>query len=168
MNGTINTTNDINPWNFSNWGIRPPKTADAPSAGYNYGSPAGNLPYSPDFSAIPANPNTPSGSFFGDGSAQNPGMLIPGLQAFNGLANAFTGYKSLKLAEDQFGLNKDQYNRDLANQTQVFNTQLQELQAQRMRQNGTYNTATPEGAAAFERDLQTYVTNNRVNGSPIG
>ena len=105
--------------------------------------------------------------FWGNGTPQNPGMVIPGLQAFSGLANAYLGYKNLGLSEDQFALGKDQYNRDLANQAQVYNTQLSNGYSQGLRQSGQYDTSTPEGAKAFEEALAAYVNNNRVDGSAI-
>jgi methyl-accepting chemotaxis protein len=46
---------------------------------------------------------------------------LKGLEALAGLMNAFTGYKSYKLAKDQFGFTKAAFNRNLANQAKIIN-----------------------------------------------
>ena len=102
-------------------------------------------------------------SLFGDGTAANPGYLIPGLQALGGITNAYTGYKSLGLAKDQFNRGKQEYNRDLANQTQTYNTQLENAHRANLAYQGI-DPNSPEFAAA----LKTYVDQNSVNGAPIG
>lgn len=108
-------------------------------------------------------PQAPSGnSFFGDGSAGNPGTLIPGLQALGGAVSAYTGYKSLNLAKDQFARGKQEYNRDLSNQSQVFNTGLENAQRANLQFQGI-DPNSPEFAAA----LKTFVDQNSVNGAPI-
>ena len=72
----------------------------------------------------PTMTNSQGGStgWFGQGGYLDMGSQ--GLAALSGLANAYTGYKGLKLAEDQFAAEKGFANRNLANQAQQYNTGL--------------------------------------------
>ena len=61
-----------------------------------------------------------------DGGAPGAGLGalqtgLQGVQALSGLASAYTGYKGLGLAEDQFEFQKDLANTNLANQASLVN-----------------------------------------------
>ena len=101
------------------------------------------------------------------GGEGQQGYLIPGLQTLSGLANAYTGYKALGLAEDQFNFAKNQSNRDFTSQAQTYNTELEDRQRARLSQTGGYDTSTPAGKQAFERDLAAYVQANSIDPQTI-
>lgn len=101
------------------------------------------------------------------GGSGETGYLIPGLKTLGGLTSAYTGYKTLGLAEDQFDFAKAQSNRDFGSQAQAYNTELRDRQISRLNQSGQYDTSTPEGQAKFETDLQAYVSANAIDPSVI-
>lgn len=93
--------------------------------------------------------------------------VIPGLDTLSGLTQAYTGYKALQLSEDQFDLSRDQYNRNMGNQAQVFNMNLYNSHKQGLGDQGLYDTTTPEGRAAFQKDLDSFVAKHSVDGSAL-
>jgi len=61
----------------------------------------------------------------GAGGGFGLGDALGVAQGLGALGSAYTAYKGLGLAEDQFGFEKALANRNLANQGQLINTQLQ-------------------------------------------
>lgn len=110
------------------------------------------------------NINTFGGNdILGDIGQDSPSMLIPGLQALSGAANAYTGYKMLGLGEDQFERSKQEYNRELANQGMAYNTQLEAGARGGMGDSGNYAN-DPQG---FETALSAYVADRSVDTTAI-
>lgn len=109
-----------------------------------------------------------SNFLFGSGAEGDKGFLIPGLQTLSGLTGAYTGYKALGLAEDQFDFAKGQSNRDFQNQAKVYNTNLEAQQRALLSgQTERYDTSTPEGRAQFEADLAAYVKQNTIDPNQV-
>ena len=72
-----------------------------------------------DTSATITNPNG-GGGLFGL-NAGTLGAIGAGLQGLSGLASAYTGFKALQQAQDQFDFQKKLANRNIANQAKVIN-----------------------------------------------
>lgn len=85
-----------------------------------------------------------------------------GVQGLAGLANAYMANKNLKLAKDMFGFEKATTNRNLANQAQLVNNQIQNAGEVGMSLAG--NTMDPNARAARQAQLDTM----KVSGTPIG
>ena len=70
-----------------------------------------------------SSPNNASGTSIGDKGFKLEDLesLFKGASALSGLANAFTAYKNYGLANKQFDFEKQAYNTNLANQTQMIN-----------------------------------------------
>lgn len=85
-----------------------------------------------------------------------------GLQALSGLANGYMASKNLKLAKDMFGFEKAATNRNIANQAQLVNNQIQNSGEVGMSLAG--NTMDPNARAARQAQLDTM----KVSGSPVG
>jgi len=83
-----------------------------------------------------------------------------------GALQAYTGYKGLGLAEDQFGFAKDSFNVNLANQAKLINTELEARQRARLETGGQYGR-DESGQAALQSDLQAYLKPRQVSGAPI-
>ena len=79
--------------------------------------------------------------------------------ALSGLAGAYTGWKALKLGEEQFAWQKAATNRDLENQGLAYNTALMDRAAIGARLGGKNETDTAAILAAAEK--------NKVNTRPI-
>ena len=90
------------------------------------------------------------------------GGIAQGIQAGAGLANAYLGYKNYGLAKDQFKFAKAAANRDIANQAQLINNEIQNAGEVGMSLAG--NTMSPEQRAARQQQLNAM----RVSGAPIG
>ena len=67
-----------------------------------------------------ANGNNGDGGLFGL-NAGTLGAIGAGLQGLSGLASAYTGFKALQQAQDQFDFQKKLANRNIANQAKVIN-----------------------------------------------
>jgi len=143
-----------------------PDVSNFPSVGTNpvkYGSLGDTLPG--------YNPNGEStvgfwDGMFGDGSAENPGYLIPGINAAAGAVGAYTGYQALELGKDQFNFAKAESNRDVKNTANQYNMLLENSWRTAQSGKGTYaNDANPE---RFETDLAAYLQQNSADGSAIG
>ena len=91
--------------------------------------------------------------------------IIDSLNAASNLSNAYLGYKNYELGRDQFGLAKDSFNKNLANQVQSYNTQLTDQQRSRLQNTGNFDR--PGGAANLEADLASYVARNKLSGAPV-
>ena len=76
------------------------------------------------------------------------GNLVPGLQALSGAANAYLGYKSLKLGEKQFDFMQGRYNQDGANQTAVYNNNYRQQVENELRSRGELDSGSQEFTAA--------------------
>lgn len=87
---------------------------------------------------------------------------LQGLQALSGLANAYTGYKNYGLAKDMFGFEKAATNRNIANQAQLVNNEIQNAGEVGMGLAG--NTMDANARAARQAQLNTM----KVSGSPVG
>lgn len=149
------------------------------SPGFSMGSPMG-APNSTQFSALEnlslsnSGPgmNTGTGLQLGDvnsimppmpgaGGAGGQGGFLSGIGGLDGigtilgglgdLGQIFASMKSLKLAQDQFDFNKDAYNTNVENQTQTYNTSLED------RIRARYKT---EGRSAA--DVDSYLSKNRL------
>ena len=68
-----------------------------------------------------ANSTTPKTGWFGKGGYIDTGANV--FNALSGVANAYTGYKSLGLAQDEFKFNKGLASTNLANQASLINEQ---------------------------------------------
>ena len=79
--------------------------------------------------------------------------------AFSGLAGAYTGWKALKLGEEQFDWQKAAANRDLENQGLAYNTALMDRAAIGARLGGKNEADTAAILAAAEK--------NKMNTRPI-
>jgi hypothetical protein len=60
----------------------------------------------------------------GDYLGANAPLFMAGLNTLSGLTSAYTGLKGLSLAKDAFKQQKKEFNINLANQTQSYNTQV--------------------------------------------
>jgi hypothetical protein len=63
---------------------------------------------------------TKLGSFLGGNGA----LILGGLQTLGGLTQAYTGLKGLSLAQKAFNQQRKEFNINLANQTQSYNTEV--------------------------------------------
>ena len=79
--------------------------------------------------------------------------------ALSGLARAYTGWKALKLGEEQFNWQKAAANRDLENQGLAYNTALMDRAAIGARLGGKNEADTAAILAAAEK--------NKMNTRPI-
>ena len=79
--------------------------------------------------------------------------------ALSGLAGAYTGWKALKLGEEQFAWQKTAANRDLENQGLAYNTALMDRAAIGARLGGKNEADTAAILAAAEK--------NKMNTRPI-
>lgn len=79
--------------------------------------------------------------------------------ALSGLAGAYTGWKALKLGEEQFAWQKAAVNRNLENQGLAYNTALMDRAAIGARLGGKNETDTAAILAAAEK--------NKMNTRPI-
>lgn len=61
--------------------------------------------------------------------------LNTGTQLLGTVANAYLGYKQYKQAKEQLAFNKEQYHTNLNNQRKMVNSQLEDRQARRVREN---------------------------------
>jgi len=172
----------LNDYSNSNF-LNKPKPFQMPQVGRGAASPSildsnsfavkDNLfdPKSFNFSTDALNLGNDNGSNVNDINDPKSGAfsnyVIPGLDALSGLTQAYTGYQALGLAEDQFDLGKAQYNRDLKNQSDVFNLNLEASQRRGMGDEGLYDQTTDAGRAKFEQDLARYVQENSIDGSAI-
>lgn len=97
------------------------------------------------------------------------------LQGIGGLASAYTAYKGLQLAKDQFGFQKGLANRNLANQAKITNNAYDNAAqvAAGMIGGGSYNPATDSQGSYGMTDqavVDRYANKAKgqhVDGSPI-
>ncbi len=84
----------------------------------------------------------------------NAPLFLGGLQALSGAVGAYTGLKGLSLAKDAFKQQKKEFNINLSNQTQSYNTQM----ADRINGRSYATEAEREAAmaAALLTDRSTY------------
>jgi len=94
--------------------------------------------------------------------------ILAGIQGFGALANAYLGYKALELGRDKFDFSKSSFNRNLANQASLTNTQLEAQQRSRLAGQGIYDRTTASGREALQADLDAYLEPRRVSGAPVG
>lgn len=92
------------------------------------------------------------GGFFGPNFSQNAGLALQGLNTIGGLIGAFG---SLNLAKKNFRFQKQMAEKNLANQTQSYNTALED----RIRSRASVEGLTPAQA-------QSYLNENRLK--PLG
>lgn len=78
----------------------------------------------------------------------NLSSVFTGIQA---LAGAYLGFKNMQLAKDQFGFQKDAFNKNYANQRQTYNTSLEDRIRGR--------TSDYQGK---EQDVQKYLASNQL------
>lgn len=64
-----------------------------------------------------------TGGFSGGGFSGNMNMILGGVQT---LGNLWNSYQQNKLAKEQFAFQKDAFQTNLANQTQTYNTALED------------------------------------------
>ena len=84
-----------------------------------------------------------------------------GAEGVMGLANAYSAYKQLGLMEDQLGMQKASYNKDIANQATLTNDQLR----QRAVMEAQAFSDTDPNSAEFQEEVAARQV--RVDGSPI-
>lgn len=126
--GSIGKTDPLSPIDTSGF-------ADKVAPG---GSVAGSL------AGADANPMSLMERLFGDAEGKTDGLVIPGIAAGTGLANAFLGMKQFGLAEDQFDFQKKAFNKNFEVQKNLTNSNLSDRQNAR-------NAANP-GAYASTAD----------------
>lgn len=115
---------------------------------------ASGNPTSGGFSVIGADAGSP---WLGAGGYLDTGANIT--NALSGLAGAYTGWKALKLGEEQFDWQKAAANRDLENQGLAYNTALMDRAAIGARLGGKNEADTAAILAAAEK--------NKMNTRPI-
>lgn len=103
----------------------------------------------------PAQPN-----WFGEGGYLSTGANVA--QGLGGLMGAYTGWKNLGLAKDQFNFEKAATNRNLANQGQMINTAYQNAGDVGLTLAG--GTLSPEQRAAEQEKIKA----KYVSTAPIG
>jgi len=104
------------------------------------------------------------------GGDKSPGGykgVTAGINAISGLADAYLGFKNLKLGEKQFAFTKDSFNKNLANQASILNTQLESQQQSRLAGSGRYDRTTETGRAQLAQDLESYLAPRKVSGEAI-
>lgn len=101
---------------------------------------------------------------------QNMGNIMNGLNAGLGILGAYNAFQNRYLAQDQLDLQKDYYNRNIANQAQLINNQIgarARIAAAMQGNRDIYGNAiasTQETRDKYERDARK----RYVNGSSIG
>lgn len=126
----------------SQWGMQQWQNASP----FSYGM-GGNIPQGVSTGGN-TNPN-----FFGNNTnfGWNANTLNFGLQGLNTIGNIWGAWQANKLAKDQLNFTKDFANRNLANQTQAYNTALEDRGRSR---------AVVEGQTSAE--AQAYIDRNRL------
>lgn len=106
---------------------------------------------------------------FGGGGDENSGDItaLQGLNTLKGFGNLYLGLENLKLGKDQFNFAKGSFNKNLANQAQTINNQIEGQQRARLAGEGNFDRSTPEGRAALQADLEKYLSSRRVSGAPV-
>ena len=97
------------------------------------------------------------GGVFDDVSLQDVGSILSGGA---GAYQAYLGGKEVDLMEDQFKYNKQVFNRNLANQATLINSELED------RQRGRISAAG--GESSKYQSLGSYMDQNSVSGAAIG
>lgn len=116
---------------------------------FQFGKPT--LANSPSFGVTAPLPvDTPKSFSFADWGSKNKDLIAGGVGIANSLANAYFGWKNLGLAKDQFGFQKDAWNKNFANQVITTNNQLEE-QARKRYSNSPTSNMTPEEYMAKHR-----------------
>lgn len=135
-----------------NLGFNAPQEIDFGSL-FNYGS------QDPNKSVFNTQlPNSPENQSFSAGDWAKLG---------SGALNAWLGYKGLKLGEEQLDFSRSSFNKNLANQAQLINTQLEDRQRARQGfQTGTYGD-NPTTNTQYAEDLSKYSEDNKVSGKAI-
>lgn len=136
----------------------------APQSLAQYGPSQTPYGYAMSQEAIDAGMNVPTtgGDSWLAANKDAIGGVAQGLQAAAGLANAYMGYKNYGLAKDMFGFEKAATNRNIANQAQLVNNEIQNAGEVGMSLAG--NTMDPNARAARQAQLNTM----KVSGSPVG
>ena len=137
----------------------------APQSLAQYGPSQTPYGYAMSQDAVDAGMNVPAPADGASWFTQNKDMInagAQGLQALSGLANGYMASKNLKLAKDMFGFEKAATNRNIANQAQLVNNQIQNSGEVGMSLAG--NTMDPNARAARQAQLNTM----KVSGSPVG
>lgn len=118
----------------------------------------------PSGKSFPQSGNTSGVTAVDSGSSFNWGNFSDVLKTIQGLSNLYFGFQQLQLGRDQFKLAKGSLNRNLANEAQAYNTNLESQQRARLAGEGNLQPGTPQ----FEQALKSYVEPRRVSGKPIG
>lgn len=147
--GTLGTWDDLNSFGFSNSQYNKSVNSDG-----SYSS-----SYTPDLSKM----NTGGNSF---GLADGISAGLGGLQALGGLANTFLGFQNYRLAKKQFGFEKAAYNRNLSNQAQLINNQI-DAAANISAQLGYNPTASSASNQASRQQIMDNANKTKVDGSKI-
>lgn len=90
------------------------------------------------------------------------GDIASGIGAAANLANAYVGYKNYGLAKDKFGFEKAATNRNIENQAQQYNAELQNRAEIGLALGGS--AITPEQRAATLAQMER----QKISGAPIG
>lgn len=94
------------------------------------------------------------------GEGFNWGGVGSTLQGLAGLAQAWQGMKMLDLGKDQLKFQRGAFNKNLANQAQMLNTQYEDRQRARL---GASSLSDNEKY----QSLESYMAQNRVSGAPV-
>lgn len=130
------------PYNMpsSNFGGYDPYASDF-GMGQDFSNSAALQNLSFDYKA-PYVPGVPTPDKNGSGFGWNMPTVNAGIQGFGQLSNVYLGLKQLGLAKESFKFQKQAYNKNLANQTSSYNTQMRDRVTGR-----NYNTEEERRAA---------------------
>lgn len=131
-----------------------PTSADLNWAGgQNLGAPQGDFgSFAPDLSGNLGTYTSPGGQGGGIGRWLSNGQnLGAAAQAFGALSSAWLGYQNLRTAKDQLNFQKGAFEKNFRNQTQSYNTQLEDRIRGR--------SANPN-----EADIQAYLARHSLSG----
>ena len=126
---------------FNLWGNEAPAREFGFEQSYNaMNSPRSSLTSGTTFGANPYQAASPDwfsmdGAF---GNGQTGGWAMPAIQGLQSMFNWSQGNKALDLARDQFNFSKDITQKNLANQTSLLNTAMQDRQNARRSSSSSY------------------------------
>lgn len=94
---------------------------------------------------------------------QGGANIAGGLQGLGSLANAYAAYKQYQLGKDTLAQNRALANRNLANQAQVTNAQIED----RARRRALERSDLAGNFAAIEAAAENEAAKRRISGEPI-
>jgi hypothetical protein len=95
------------------------------------------------------------------GGKENVGMFTGGAQALSGLASAWAGLEGVKLGKRNLDFQKQAYNTNITNQTQLANQGLEDKYRR------TVAAAGQDAATKNYGTLEEYMAKNRLNSKTV-